>query len=220
MSRPLVCEQFEERLTDYLEGGLDGRSRADLEAHLSKCDACRPLLEALREVVAALRSVPVLEPSADLAARAAEAALRSAPRRALVAARMRLTPPAWLLATAAGATLAMTASVLLLSGSSRAPGRLRVAERTGNAAAYLAERKDRLVEDIRILRVVIGTAFEGRLDRVNDRVDDYRRLLEKRRAAEAVRKTQGFNQNNGAGPLVSVLDDAEAARKAAPGVSL
>jgi hypothetical protein len=28
---------------------------------------------------------------------------------------------------------------------------------------------------------MIATAFEGRVDRVNDRVDDYRRLLEKRR---------------------------------------
>ena len=43
-----------------------------------------------------------------------------------------------------------------------------------NAGVYLLERKDRLVEDVRMLRVVIGAAFEGRVDRVNDRVDDYR----------------------------------------------
>jgi len=211
MSRLLACGEVEERLGDYLEGGLEGRSRAEIEAHLAACDACRPLLEALREVVAALRSVPVLEPSSDLATRAAEAALRLAPRRAAVAVLPRLSPPAWLLAAAAGVALALTASVLLLSGSARGPSRLRVAERTGNAAAYLAERKDRLVEDIHILRVVIGTAFEGRLDRVNDRVDDYRRLLEKRRAADAVRKTRGFLQNNGAGLLVTLVDDDGAA---------
>jgi hypothetical protein len=43
---------------------------------------------------------------------------------------------------------------------------------------YVAERKDRLVEDFRLLRWSCSTAFEGRLDRhlVNDRVDDYRRL--------------------------------------------
>jgi hypothetical protein len=62
---------------------------------------------------------------------------------------------------------------------------------------------------------VIGTAFEGRLDRVNDRVDDYRRLLEKRRAAEAVRKTQGFLQNNGSPALVTAVGDPEAAQAAA-----
>jgi hypothetical protein len=31
--------------------------------------------------------------------------------------------------------------------------------------------------------VVLGTAFEGRLERVNDRVEDYRRLLDRRRPA-------------------------------------
>jgi hypothetical protein len=210
----------EERLSDYLEGGLDADLHAGLESHLASCDACRPLLEALREVVAALRSVAVLEPPQDLAARAAAAALRSGPRRALAAPRMRLTPPAWLLATAAGVAVAVTATVVLLSQHPSGPAQFRMAERTSNAAAYLAERKDRLVEDIRILRVVIGTAFEGRLDRMNDRVDDYRRLLEKRRAAEAVRKTQGFLQNNEARGLVTACDDAVAAPKAATGVPL
>jgi hypothetical protein len=52
-----------------------------------------------------------------------------------------------------------------------------------NSVFFLAERKDRLVEDVRILRVVIGAAFEGRLDRVNDRFEDYRRMIERRRAA-------------------------------------
>jgi len=212
----LRCEQVEERLSDYVEGGLDAGLRADLESHLAQCDACRLLLEALREVVAALRSVAVLEPPQDLAARVAAAALRSAPPRVDVSSRMRLTPPTWLLATAAGVALAVTSTVVVLSRDQRGPRRFRVAERTSNAAAYLAERKERLVEDIRILRVVIGTAFEGRLDRVNDQVDDYRRILEKRRAAEAVRKTQGFLQNNEASGLVTGCDHAVAASKAAP----
>jgi hypothetical protein len=86
---------------------------------------------------------------------------------------------------AAALALAITGGVLLAQSavgpSERAAS--RVVERTVNAGAYLAERKDRLVEDFRLLRVVIGTAFEGRLDRVNDRVDDYRRLLERRRNA-------------------------------------
>jgi hypothetical protein len=212
----------EERLSEYVEGGLDAGLRADLESHLDGCDRCRLLLDALREVVAALRSVAVLEPPRDLAARAADAALRSGPLQRFAVSRARLTPPAWLLATAAGVALLVTASVVLLSRTPRGPVPFRIAERTNNAAAYLAERKDRLVEDIRILRVVIGTAFEGRLDRVHDQVDDYRRILEKRRAAEAVRKTQGFLQNNEAGALVTACDDDEtlAAAKAAPIVLL
>ena len=50
--------------------------------------------------------------------------------------------------------------------------------------ALLRDARRRGVEDVRILRVVVGAAFEGRLDRVNDRVEDYRRLLERRKSAE------------------------------------
>jgi hypothetical protein len=71
-------------------------------------------------------------------------------------------------------------------GTALDPGRAaeRFVERSVDVGVYLAERKDRLVEDVRLLRVVIGTAFEGRIERVNDRVDDYKRLIEKRRDAE------------------------------------
>jgi hypothetical protein len=72
----------------------------------------------------------------------------------------------------------------------------RLLEGTLNAEAYLSERKDRVVEDFRLLRVVVTTAFEGRLDRMNDRVDDYRRLLEKRRAAEQEEKRTGVPKSD------------------------
>jgi len=54
---------------------------------------------------------------------------------------------------------------------------------TVTASNQLMERKNRLFEDVRLLGVVLTTAFEGRVDRVNERVEDYRRLLERRRAA-------------------------------------
>ena len=62
-------------------------------------------------------------------------------------------------------------------------------ERASTAGVYLNERKDRLLEDVRILRVVVGAAFEGRLDRVNDRVEDYRRLLERRQSEEKKKRS-------------------------------
>jgi hypothetical protein len=51
-----------------------------------------------------------------------------------------------------------------------------------SAGAYLAERKERVAEDWRLLRIVIGTTLEGRLDLVQERVEQYRRRLEKQRA--------------------------------------
>jgi hypothetical protein len=43
--------------------------------------------------------------------------------------------------------------------------------------------------------VVLGTAFEGRIERVNERVEDYRRLLDRRRAAP------DRDSKRGSGPL-------------------
>ncbi len=63
----------------------------------------------------------------------------------------------------------------------------QMVDRTVNAGSELIDRKDRIVEDVRILGVVLTTAFEGRLERMNERVEDYRRLLERRREGGAGR---------------------------------
>lgn len=199
MSERFDCAGAEERLSDLYEGGLDPAARADLERHLASCVRCRELFEALGEVVAALRSAPELEPARDLAERAASAALAAAAARRrrpplrLVAGRLgaaarevlAFSVPGTVRGMAAALAVALTAAVFLAQSFVGTPVRAanRVVQRTVTAGAYIAERKDRLVEDLRLLRVVIRTAFEGRLDRVNDRVDDYRRLLERRRNA-------------------------------------
>jgi anti-sigma factor RsiW len=193
MTTEMDCRRAEELLSDHLEGTLGEVLRADLEAHLRKCPACAELREALAEVVDALKSYPALEPAHDLAERAAARAL-GAPRPAPAPRPLVLRPrpaagrflvPSWLQAAAAGFVLVITGTLLLVTGPA-APARAatRLVVRTVNAGSYLLERSDRLVEDVRILGVVIATAFEGRLDRVNDRMDDYRKRLERRRTPE------------------------------------
>jgi hypothetical protein len=91
-------------------------------------------------------------------------------------------------AVAAALALVVTAGLVMAAGSTPgAPARPRFGRRIADATVYVVERKDRLIEDFRLLRVVVSTAFEGRLDRVNDRVDDYRRLLEQRKKDETRR---------------------------------
>jgi hypothetical protein len=178
------CARAEELLSDHLDGTLDPLLARELEDHLRACAACARLRDALAEVVDALRSSPAVEPSADLAARVARAAILHAQQQRVA----RLTPrmPAWLQAVAAGLSILTTAGILVAhGGTARAAGRL--VERTTSAGTYVLEKKDRLLEDFRILRVVVGAAIEGRLDRVSDRVEDYRRLLERRREAEQQR---------------------------------
>jgi anti-sigma factor RsiW len=197
MSERLDCARVEERLSELYDDALAPAERLELERHLASCPRCRELYEALGEVVSALRSAPELEPARDLAERAASAALDAAaaarrrsslrlviPRLGTAARQVFVASvPAEVRWMAAALAIALTAAVLLAQSLVATPARAadRVVQRTMTAGAYVAERKDRLVEDLRLLRVVIRTAFEGRLDRVNDRVDDYRRLLERRR---------------------------------------
>lgn len=200
MRDDMTCARAEELLSDHLEGTLGEPLRGDLEAHLASCAACRALREEMAFVTMALGEYPELLPSSTLAERAAEAALRAknvlpferpattgiprpllatAPRAGVV----RL--PAWAQSLAAGLAL-VTVGLFLLTTRSEAPARAaaNIVGATVNTGAYLAERKDRLMEDVRVLRVVIETAFEGRVEKVGERVEDYRKLLERRRADE------------------------------------
>jgi hypothetical protein len=180
----LDCARAEELLSDHLEGVLDPLLARELEDHVRSCAACAGLREALVEVVEALRSYPMVEPAAGLAARVARAAILHAQQQRTVAFAPRM--PAWLQAVAAGLSILTTVGILVVQGgTARAAGRL--VERTTSAGTYVLEKKDRLLEDFRILRVVVGAAIEGRLDRVSDRVEDYRRLLERRRETEQQR---------------------------------
>ncbi len=178
------CRRAEELLSDHHEGSLHPLLR--VETHLAECARCRALREALSEVVEALHAYPVLEPSPDLAERAAVVALV---RSRAPASKRHLVLPSWLQAAAAGFALIAAGAFLLMTGP-EAPTRVatRLVDRTVTAGSFLLERKDRLVEDVRILGVVIGTAFEGRLDRMNDRMNDYRQLLERRRNASEEEK--------------------------------
>jgi len=180
----LDCARAEELLSDHLEGVLDPLLARELDGHLRACAECRALRETLAEVVQALRSFPAVEPSAGLAARVARAAILHAQQRRAAVFAPRL--PSWLQAVAAGLSILTTVAVLVAQGgTARAGGRL--VERTTSAGTYVLEKKDRLLEDFRILQVVVGAAIEGRLDRVSDRVEDYRRLVERRRETEQQR---------------------------------
>jgi hypothetical protein len=190
------CQRARELFSDHLEGGLHEILRGELDRHLASCAACRELREAVGEVVEALRAFPELDAPAGLAERAADAALR-APR--VVEVRPAIAVPSWVQAAAAGFALIALGAMLLVVGPEK-PTRAaqRLVGGTVNAGNSLMVKKERLVEDVRLLGVVLSTAFEGRLDRVNERVQDYRRLIERRRT---VPQDGGSKRGSGAFPL-------------------
>jgi anti-sigma factor RsiW len=60
---PLVCREFVELVTSYLEGTLPERDRVRMEAHLAECDGCAGYLEDMRRLVGTLHATP--EPPSD-----------------------------------------------------------------------------------------------------------------------------------------------------------
>ncbi len=62
---PLVCREFVELVTDYIEGTLPDDERARFEAHLAECDGCTNYLDDMRRIVDTLRDTP--EPPQDAA---------------------------------------------------------------------------------------------------------------------------------------------------------
>jgi anti-sigma factor RsiW len=59
----LVCREFVELVTDYLEGALPESERARFEAHLAECDGCAGYLEDMRRMVVSMSELP--EPPVD-----------------------------------------------------------------------------------------------------------------------------------------------------------
>ena len=47
----LICQEFVEVVTDYLEGAMDADLRASFEAHLAECPHCTAYIEQLRVMI-------------------------------------------------------------------------------------------------------------------------------------------------------------------------
>jgi hypothetical protein len=59
-------DQWTNRLSEYLDGELDGVERGALEAHLATCGECRVTLGELRQVVARAKTLEDRSPQQDL----------------------------------------------------------------------------------------------------------------------------------------------------------
>jgi anti-sigma factor RsiW len=57
-TQELVCQEFVELVTDYLEGALPRRDRRRVEAHLRDCHGCNAYLEQVRVTVRSLGALP------------------------------------------------------------------------------------------------------------------------------------------------------------------
>jgi predicted anti-sigma-YlaC factor YlaD len=187
------CERAHELFSDRRDDVLSPILARELDAHLEGCGGCRELWDAFGESVEALRSFPVLEPPAGLAERAAAAAIAARRRLAAPIPWAARPLPRWVRAAAAVAMLATGATLLAAgpeAGQAAAAG--PIAQRTAGTVSFLSERTERAIEDIRLMRIVVSAALGGRLDSLSDRLTEYRRNLERRRAdRDAGKKSSG-----------------------------
>jgi hypothetical protein len=71
-TNPLTCEEFSDRLSDYLEHDLDEGARARMELHARHCAGCGSLLADMRALAVSAAKLAPLTPSRDLWAGIAE----------------------------------------------------------------------------------------------------------------------------------------------------
>src|ERR687883_46982 len=65
----MLCAEFEDRLTDYLDGALEGEAQRACAEHALRCPVCHDLLNEVRNAVAECRESVPPQPSPGLEAR-------------------------------------------------------------------------------------------------------------------------------------------------------
>ncbi len=124
----MTCAAFDAALPDYLEGTMDGATRASVDRHLRECVRCTGLVRDLENISKEAAALPDLVPSRDLwtgiEARIAAPVIPLAARPE----RQRRFVPSWL-GIAAAALIVSTAGVtyLLTARSVRTGADVRVA---------------------------------------------------------------------------------------------
>ncbi|MCU0241479.1 MAG: hypothetical protein MUF51_03545 [Vicinamibacteria bacterium] len=157
------CRRAEQLFSDHCEQTLPEPLRLDLVAHLAVCEECRALHTAFFEVVRDLQALPAPSLPGTLIERV-HALRTQPPRRRRAASQARL-----LLLTAA--IVAFAVGIWTIRDVFTPRGFTRAWNRAASASANLAEKKDRFVENLRLLKVVVWAAFEGRVERMNEELN-------------------------------------------------
>lgn len=170
------CRRHQEVMSDYLEQTLSPPLRREVETHLRSCEECRSLAESVKEVVTLFASVQTPEPPANLTELILERT-----RPALLSARetgavLESDASFWRSAGSGLAAAAVLAMVLLFRPPEFLAGWSRSVSQTAHQGYSLGvrtyHRTARWLEDLNVLRMTVGVAFENRIDRLNERLRD------------------------------------------------
>lgn len=172
----MKCLRAEELFSDYVEATLAIPLRLDLEDHLESCRECASLLESFREVINVMGTLPAAQPSAELVER-----ILTSTRPKLPARRQQAIPfpglplpnranwAVWAAAAAFVAFMFIRPPAFVSSLGQRAN---RLGRQAYSFGVRVYQGSDRLIDELNVLRMTVGVAFEDRLDRINERLKD------------------------------------------------
>ena len=114
----------EDRISEYVDGGLPSEERAAIETHMAECAACRALADDLRALIVAARNLAPVEPPATVWRRLEPAvrvsAAAAAGSRARAARVRRIRYAAYGLAAAAVVVIATSIGLRVSSSGNHA----------------------------------------------------------------------------------------------------
>lgn len=79
MEHDLLCREFEDRISSYVDGDLDASENRDFERHRKECSICSMLMDTVSENVAFMSNIPEVEPTSHFTEKVISAT-SSAPR--------------------------------------------------------------------------------------------------------------------------------------------
>ncbi len=174
------CRRHQELLSDYVENTLPPPLRREVENHVRTCEPCRNLAQSLNEVLSLFGGLQTPEPPSNLTELILERT-----RPALLAAReasadLETEASLWRSFGSGLAAAAVLAMVLLFRPPELLAGWSRAVSQTAHQGYSLGvrtyHRTARWIEDLNVLRMTVGVAFENRLDRLNERLRDLEEL--------------------------------------------
>jgi hypothetical protein len=180
----MKCRRSEELFSDYRDGTLPAPLRLDLEQHLNSCEECASLMQSFRDVMDTLGSLPRPQPSPDLVGKIlAVTRTKFGSRRdenrtfSGLALPTRINWAVWA-AAAAFVLLLFLRPPAVLSGLGEQLN--RTGHQTYSFVLRVYRSSERIIDDLNVLRMTVGVAFEDRLDRLNERLKDLEEARRKR----------------------------------------
>ena len=173
------CRRSEELWSEHLEGALPPSVAKELEEHLATCGGCGALYDTFREVTSHLHAFDVPQMPEDLGFRvlgrlrrehAAAETRDDVHLNSVLPVPRKVVAISWLAAAAVLTFVLLWRPPEMMSGVSRQT--TRAAHQVYSFGVRTYHQTERLVEDLNVLRMTVGVAFEDRLDRLNEQLRD------------------------------------------------